>query len=546
MKPYEFYKKGIHDLNISENWDFYNGQGKTGVPLRHFNDINWLTPTDKMIYDKQTQAIVNILNKLKDNPDYKSIKTLISWKSNELKNIFNSKQYQDVKKGITPIKNIVNSINKNKYLTHMSNKPKKSGVKIVEDYLSANNNDKEAIQKMLNSSFNYAQLKKQLISIKKEYNDLLKNITYFENEIQNSNITGLNLMEWNDLNNRKNAMTKTLKSIKKAIKDVASKNNQNIMSDISFNQLDIFYQNFLSASNKLSEIVGEYTTSYFLKKIINDSEKIGQNFLDIINVGNITYKAGDKIIKLPFDEIVVTSSNKELKLNLNIDGVPKEKKLGELQAFLTQIQHNNNNKIVEHKIVINNYEELINSNALHGYTIQTKFRKNPAVISNINDGNSYTINEAIDSIHEDPNTYDIQHMVEYARNLDLFVKWYLQSAAKYPVVKGSSYPGIVYATYTPEKPATIVYNQYFNYILSREEVIEKIYGPSVFFFVTAGGSITLEDFFSEKLKYIRYPDIFSGSRYYSILRPHRAVDLRLADTKKITLSPSSRIKSYNK
>ena len=67
MKPYEFYKKGVHDLNISENWDFYNGQGKTGVPLRHFNDIDWLTPTDKMIYDKQTQAIVSILNKLKIN-----------------------------------------------------------------------------------------------------------------------------------------------------------------------------------------------------------------------------------------------------------------------------------------------------------------------------------------------------------------------------------------------------------------------------------------------------------------------------------------------
>ena len=250
-------------------------------------------------------------------------------------------------------------------------------------------------------------------------------------------------------------------------------------------------------------------------------------------------------MKLPFDQIIVTSNNKDLKLSLNIDGVSYIKTLEGLQNFLTQVQRNNNNKIVEHKILINNYEELISSNALHGYTIQTKFRKDPTVITNIRDSDKYTINEAIDSAYKSPN---IKHMIDYAKNLDLFVKWYVASVQKYPkkTFKGLDSDGLVYASYTYEKPATVVYNQYFNYLLSREEVIEKIYGPSVFFFVTAGGSITLQDFFSEKLKFVRRPDVFKGYRFYSILRPNTAVDLNLADTRKITLSPSSKIKSYKK
>ena len=37
MKPYEFYKKGVTELSISDDWDFFNGRGENGVVDQYGN-----------------------------------------------------------------------------------------------------------------------------------------------------------------------------------------------------------------------------------------------------------------------------------------------------------------------------------------------------------------------------------------------------------------------------------------------------------------------------------------------------------------------------
>lgn len=540
MKPYEFYKKGVTELSISDDWDFFNGRGENGVPLRPLQDKSSNEPTDWDIYRRQWDVVDSLLEKVEKNPDYQNIANLIKWKDDELKTIYEGDHYTYIKKGLAPIRKIVEELNKDKYES-LSLK-KKRNTKEINDYLYKNaNKDSTAIVNILNDNIQYNKVVQKLNIIMDEYSDILAAVKYFDNLIKNDqNAVGKNLVSFRELAKRKAKLEKNLKIIEDSI-DTSSMGNA-----LSYKQLKSFYESFKSVSNHLSEIASEYTVAYALSDTKSLGQALGEQGMRILNVGNIMYrKEGKKksTIKLPFDQIIINEHNKNIKLKLTIDGKKDNKTLGELYDFLSKVEEHNG-IIHEYKIVIENYDYLMESRALHGYTIQTKFRQNTSSISNINKGNSYTINQAINNAQTDY-TKDRNKIIEYAKNLELMVQWYKASAKKYPNPPESSYPGIVYATYSPDKPATALYNQYFNYILSREEVIEKIYGPSVFFFATMGGTITLNDYFVNNIKCTVNPGSHSANPLFSILRPNRPVDLKLAGSRRISLEPATSIRAYS-
>ena len=74
----------------------------------------------------------------------------------------------------------------------------------------------------------------------------------------------------------------------------------------------------------------------------------------------------------------------------------------------------------------------------------------------------------------------------------------------------------------------------------REEVIEKVYGASVFMFITTNGVTSLQSYLSQKLTRDINPQ---SAKKYSLLSAGGIVDIGKSD-KKIRISINSSLHSY--
>lgn len=315
------------------------------------------------------------------------------------------------------------------------------------------------------------------------------------------------------------------------------------------------YQNAIDYSvNSFAGSIGEYVTYVVFNQMIQEHKKKGKEWLGLVNVGSVhenSIKDGkNTTTQLRVDHIVITKENKDLDIKLEIIGDDNKKidiigannknvgttlstKLKDLGTSLTQLERQVKNSGIKGTIVISNWNDLIKSNKLSGYTIQSKFRQDPNSILNDSDVSKYTINELISETKKIPGRF-----YQYARNLDLFVRWYKTSAEYWKPYADEKFTSRVLASYSSEKPATEVYGRYFNYLLSRNEAIEKIYGPSLFWYMTTGGGFSLEQYITKKMNQAK-------NGVYALLSARSPVDISQPD-KSITINISHLSPTYKR
>lgn len=569
MKPYEFYQRRIykdHKLDPKEvrKWSFYDGRSSEyGVDLRELGKPTTSSePTHQNIFIEQRKTLMYLIYKLQNNnPEFNDLYKFISQQSTKIQEKYNKenspslmalkstiKSVNDVVKDIESqkghseeIKNMIKKINK-----ATSDKDRQDAINLlnqkdesyIKEFLKRNKITRNNVQQWVN------KIKVQYINLIKAIDSIYEEI-HSKIEYGSGAVTTINWEVWKQ---NKEKLEKELEEIKtwnlmgkdgeeldKMYKKILSRQNLNECNDLIHH-----------VSNYVSGKAGEYITYYFIKKAIAEGELIGHKYLGIINTGGMRI-AGAKH-ELRFDHVVVTSQNANVKIKYSKyieteNGKKKQETVTKsLLELCNELDKNFNEKdyFGKYEIVIENLDDLIQKNVFDGYTIQSKFRNDPNSITN---DPKYSINELV---QEGLASTDL--MTKYARQLDLFVEWYKRSQ-KYHTDKGEGTRSWVYASYTPgsgedtpltDTNSTDLYERYFNYLLSREEVIEKVYGASVFMFITTNGVTSLQSYLSQKLTRDINPQSAKG---YSLLSAGSIVDISKSD-RKIRISINSNLHSY--
>ena len=268
---------------------------------------------------------------------------------------------------------------------------------------------------------------------------------------------------------------------------------------ITKDQLDSYFNAIKGASNIISGILGEYVAFTMFQFMINELHQEGEDWLrQVVNTGSLHMKNQQgKSVLLRVDHIFVTKYNRHLPVVLTVkhEGRPEETiqtTLKNLNKQLSNLQEESKKTHSSATIIVKNWDYL--EKRLYGYTVQTKFREDEDSILNSSNISQYSITQLINETKNLGGKF-----TTYANFLDLFVRWYAASAARWKGIVKDNHPSRLYAEYKAEKPSTYVYTRYFNYLLSRTEAIKKIYAPGLFWYMTTQGGFSLEDYYNKKL-----------------------------------------------
>ena len=530
MKPYDFYKKKfellhpdkerIQKYNENDNYDFpfFAGKDANGHRLNMKVLINRTAdePTDRAIKGAQKKALNSLYAEIManlNNGQYKEMHDFIESMGKEYENIIKDEQYTQLKKMQTQF-NTDFKDHIAKYTIDTKEKDEAKLESIIKDKLD---------------EIDYDQCKKDITILTNQYNELAKLLEGLSESILKNKDIPNGIVNWNELCSIKNKLAEQLQSLQ----ELDGSNKFDFKNKIEYfvktNSLKSYHDAINYAANFFSGWIGEYVATIAFEAAANKHNKKGKKWLDIINAGNLLDPSDTKQLRV--DHIIVTEENKGLELDLNINGTDHNKiRLENLNSMLNGLEKKAKASGSKISIVVKNWDELMRNNKLAGYTIQTKFRKDPMSIMNYNDASKYSINQLLEETEGLGGQFS-----RYAKYLDLFVRWY-EASNKYwePVTKGP-YHSRVSATYISEKPSTEVYTRYFNYLLSRTEAIKKIYTPSLFWYLTVGGGFSLEYYITEKMKQANNAMISARS----------PVDLNKPN-KLITVNVGSSIPTYEK
>ena len=551
MKPYDFYKnkfklkdpekERIQKYNEKDNYDFpfFAGKDSEGKKLNMtvLNNANESQPTDFAIYRVQRKALEQVFQKIYSNlgDDARYVAKFIRSAGKQTKKML--KKYSKLKRDQTEFNKMIKDLKDKYWEKDEDGKPLKATV------LNALN------------KVQYDKCKEFLQNLYNKNTDLQLSLQTFLNTLQAGGYNQTAIDTWTKLREAKDKLDQEMQKINTLN---SLPNGKNFVDEFNkFIQEDDLdsYQNAIDYSvNSFAGSIGEYVTYVVFNQMIQEHKKKGKEWLGLVNVGSVhenSAKDGkNTTTQLRVDHIVITKENKDLDIKLEIIGDDNKKidiigpnnknvgttlstKLKDLGTSLTHLERQVKNSGIKGTIVISNWNDLIKSNKLSGYTIQSKFRRDPNSILNDSDVSKYTINELISETKKIPGRF-----YQYARNLDLFVRWYKTSAEYWKPYTDEVYSSRVLASYSSEKPATEVYGRYFNYLLSRNEAIEKIYGPSLFWYMTTGGGFSLEQYITKKMNQAK-------NGVYALLSARSPVDISQPD-KSITINISHLSPTYKR
>lgn len=551
MKPYDFYKHKFKlkdpekerkiKYNLNDNYDFPFFTGKDfedkTLNMAVLNNESEFIPSDNIIFSMQEEALTHVFQKIKNNlgDDAENIANFIKEAGEQSQAML--KDYSKLKESQTNFNKVVKDLKNEYWEKDKKGKPLKAKV-----FNALNAADYQTCKRYLKDLYKTNE------ELKDSFNTFLKTArTYGYNKTA--------IDTWSKLKNAKNKLNKEMSRINYLKKlpngpDFIKEFNDLIKKD-SINS----YQHAIDSSvDFFSGSIGEYVTYVVFTHMIQEHKKKGKEWLGLVNVGSVhenTVQDGKNTTsQLRVDHIIITEENKDLNINLQIIGENNERieikgahnkkmgttistKLQDLSASLTQLEKQVKNSGIKGTIVISNWGDLIKSNKLSGYTVQSKFRQNPNSILNDSAVSKYSINELISETIRMPDRFYI-----YANFLDLFVRWYKTSEKYWKPYTDETFSSRVLASYSSEKPATQVYGRYFNYLLSRSEAIEKIYGPSLFWYMTTGGGFSLEQYIENKKNQAR-------NGVYALLSARSPVDISQPD-KPITINISHLSPTYKR
>ena len=496
MKPYEFYKKGANIKINKDNEKVLTTHGKFGFydsDELKLDYLNYATPYDpslNVIRAKQWESAKALVEQSKNTNDSAVVQ--------EIYNTFLNKGDEIVK----DLRSDNTQILKTSYM-NMN--------KLIND-----------AKKIQDAKADHAKLKNILSQAQQIFLNLLGEMNQISDDIQRNSYTMSSTIKWDQC---KKLVTLLKRYYLPQLNRLLKKKNINIDTDLDFLSQSLAT---ISEANKVySYMAGEIYPALRLQNLIQTfDDDIKNQIKGLFSMGNIKLETDGETYDLPVDTLVMTEKIYQLNLNSTVQYIEKKKlksrefdTIGQLYDFLNNLGTKTPKTVYEVKAHIKdnaNWQNFLKE--AKGLMIQNKFYRNKNY-NLFNLDREHTTFSIQDLIGISNSSSDITFKM-YAKRLNDFCDWYALSAKRHPPL------GNVAAASADKNAINArVYELYFNYLLSQQEVIEKLYGQSIYLFTNTFGAYNLESYFLYMAKQRVGSSIFGESKGMYLLSVANVVDI---------------------
>lgn len=497
MKPYEFYKKSANlkqdpndetkKVSTAHNgFSFYDGDLK----LDYLNYASPYDPSLNFIRAKQwesARALVEQGRQTVDSDVVQEIYNLFTNHGDEIVKDLNNSDNQKLKISYSEINKLINDISK-----------VRDGKKEV------------------------SELRSILQRVENIYLELIQELNRIQTDIINNSYTMRTTINWGQAKK----IVKILNSYLSILRRILRKKSIKINDDFNFlsNSLDIIKE----ANAFYSGLAGEIYPAMRIQELLqNLDENIKSKIHGLFSMGGIKLQSKDgSTYEMPVDTLIMTENTYKLSLDSSVEYIENKKTkkanfntVSDLYNFLIYLGQKTPQKVHEVKVVVTENQNWIEfQKAAKGLMIQNKFyRKGNYNLFNLDRAHTtFSIQDLI-VISNESSDYTFK---TYAKRLNDFCDWYALSKERKPPL------GRVAAASTDKEAKNArVYELYFNYLLSQQEVIEKLYGQSIYLFTNTFGAFNLESYFLYMAKQRISVNSFRESKGMYLLSTANVVDI---------------------